>query len=137
MALRFIVDTSVLTRLRISPVRAVVEAQVQARALARTSITDLEIGFSARSGEEWDKLAIAIRELELVETAQHDFVRALDIQRALAANGLRGRKLPGLLVAATAERNNVSVLHYDVDFEIIAGLTGLQHQWVVPRGTVD
>lgn len=137
MALRFIVDTSVLTRLRISPVRAVVEAQVQARALARTSITDLEIGFSARSGEEWDKLAIAIRELELVETAQHDFVRALDIQRALAAGGLSGRKLPGLLVAATAERNNVSVLHYDVDFEIIAGLTGLQHQWVVPRGTVD
>lgn len=137
MALRYVVDTSVLTRLRLDPIRARVMAQVEVRALARTSITDLEIGFSARSGAEWDKLATAIRELELVETTQHDFVRALDIQRALAIGGLRGRKLPDLLIAATAERNNLCVLHYDVDFEIISGLTGLQHEWVVPRGTVD
>ena len=119
------------------PVRTQVSAQVEIRAVARTSITDLEIGSSARSGAEWDKLATAIRELELVETTQHDFERALDIQRGLAAKGLRGRKLPDLLVAATAERNNLCVLHYDVDFEIISGLTGLQHEWVVPRGTVD
>ncbi len=137
MALRYVVDTSVLTRLRMDPIRALVGAQVKVRSLARTSITDLEIGFSARSGAEWDKLATAIRELELVETSQHDFVRALDIQRALAVNGLRGRKLPDLLVAAAAERNNLCVLHYDVDFEIISEVTGLQHEWVVPRGTVD
>jgi predicted nucleic acid-binding protein len=118
-------------------IRILVWAQVSVRALARTSVMDLEIGFSARSGAEWDKLATVIRELELVETSQHDFVRALDIQRALAVNGLRGRKLPDLLVAAAAERNNLCVLHYDVDFEIISGLTGLQHEWVVPRGTVD
>ena len=120
-----------------SPVRDRVEAQVHARTLARTSITDLEIGFSARNGAEWDQLAAAIRELELVPTSQHDFIRALDIQRALAVTGHRGRKLPDLLIAAVAERHNLSVLHYDVDFEIIAGLTGLRNEWVVPRGTID
>ena len=72
MALAHLVDTSVLTRLRMSPVRDRVEAQVRARTLARTSITDLEIGFSARNGAEWDELAAAIRELELVPTSQHD-----------------------------------------------------------------
>ncbi|MEI6624390.1 MAG: PIN domain-containing protein [Actinomycetes bacterium] len=137
MALAHLVDTSVLTRLRMSPVRDRVEAQVHARTLARTSITDLEIGFSARNGAEWDQLAAAIRELELVPTSQHDFVRALDIQRALAVTGHRGRKLPDLLIAAVAERHNLSVLHYDVDFEIISGLTGLRNEWVVPRGTID
>ncbi|MEI6622691.1 MAG: PIN domain-containing protein [Actinomycetes bacterium] len=123
MALTYLVDTSVLTRLRMSAIRNRVEAQIGVRALARTSVTDLEIDFSARNGTEWDKLATSIRQLEFVETSLHDLVRALDIQKALAVSGLRGRKLPDLPIAAAAERNNLCVLHYDIDFEIISSLT--------------
>jgi predicted nucleic acid-binding protein len=47
---------------------------------------------------------------------------------------LRGVKLPDLLVAATAERHDVTVLHYDHDFDLIADVTGQRVEWIVPRG---
>jgi predicted nucleic acid-binding protein len=43
---------------------------------------------------------------------------------------------PDLLIAAVAERERVSVLHYDGDYDLIAQVTGQPAQWVVPRGTV-
>jgi predicted nucleic acid-binding protein len=43
---------------------------------------------------------------------------------------------PDLLIAAVAERERVTVLHYDSDYDLIAGVTGQPMQWVVPRGTV-
>ena len=54
----------------------------------------------------------------------------------LAAVGLhRAVKLPDLLIAATAARHKVEVLHYDADFDRIAGITGQPVRWVVPAGT--
>jgi len=49
---------------------------------------------------------------------------------------MRAVGFPDLLVAAVAERERVTVLHYDGDYELIAQLTSQPMQWVVPRGTV-
>jgi hypothetical protein len=49
---------------------------------------------------------------------------------------IRAVGLPDLLIAAVAERERVTVLHYDGDYELIAQVTGQPVQWVVPRGTV-
>ena len=43
--------------------------------------------------------------------------------------------LPDLIVAATAEFGNATVLHYDHDYDLIAGVTGQPTQWIVARGT--
>ena len=56
MALTHLVDTSVLTRLQVAEVRGAVEPLASAGVLARTSISDLEIGYSARNAREWDSL---------------------------------------------------------------------------------
>ena len=45
--------------------------------------------------------------------------------------------LPDLLIAAVAERERVTVLHYDGDYELITQITGQPVQWVVPPGTVS
>lgn len=45
--------------------------------------------------------------------------------------------MPDLLIAATAERHDVTVLHYDADFDLIAEVTGQLTRWVVPRGSAD
>jgi predicted nucleic acid-binding protein len=42
-----------------------------------------------------------------------------------------------LLIAATAEIKDLTVWHYDADFEVIAEVTGQAAEWVVPRGTAD
>jgi len=42
-----------------------------------------------------------------------------------------------LLVAAVAEVEQLSVLHYDADFELVASITGQPTEWVVPRDSID
>jgi len=49
---------------------------------------------------------------------------------------MRAVGLPDLLVAALAERERVTILHYDGDYDLIAQVTAQPMQWVVPRGTV-
>lgn len=77
--------------------------------LARAGVSDLDVGYSARSAAEWDQLAEALEVFELVETTA-DHVR-------------RARQ--------------VSVLHYDADFDRIAAATGQPCRWVVPAGSAD
>jgi predicted nucleic acid-binding protein len=51
--------------------------------------------------------------------------RVVEIQAALADRGQhRGPSIPDLLIAATAERAHLTVLHVDKDFDTIAGITG-------------
>jgi len=52
------------------------------------------------------------------------------------ARRMRAVGLPDLLIAAVAERERVTVLHYDSDYELIAQVTVQSVQWVVPSGTV-
>jgi predicted nucleic acid-binding protein len=137
VALTHLVDTSVLTRLRAPAVRVAIEWRAEHGELARAGISDLEIGYSARSALEWDRLAGALGVFELVETTADHLRRARHVQRLLAAKHQRGRKVPELLVAAAAEARNLAVLHYDADFDRIAIVTGQPCEWVVPAGSVD
>jgi predicted nucleic acid-binding protein len=137
VALTYLVDTSVLTRLHDSNVRDAIEPKVRAGDVARASISDLEVGFSARSGAEWDRLMAALDVFDLIETSVEHVRRAREVQRLLAAKHQRGRKIPDLLIAAAAEANKLIVLHYDADFERVAVVTGQKCEWVVPAGSVD
>ena len=132
-----LLDTSVLTRLGEASVRAVVEPLAAIGRAARAGISDLEIGFSARNGGEWDDLVGALGAFVLVETTAAHLQRARQVQRMLAVSSQKGRKIPDLLVAAAAEQAGYMVLHYDADFDLIASVTGQSCQWVVPPGTID
>ena len=136
MALTALVDTSVLTRLGHPAVREAVEPLAAAGRLGRPRICDLDIGFSARNALEWDALTGALDAFRPIDTTAAHVQRALQVQRLLAARSQRGRKIPDLLVAAAAETLDVTVLHYDSDFDLIAAVTGQPCSWVVPPGTV-
>jgi hypothetical protein len=137
MALTYLVDTSVLTRLGDRAVRSVIEPKAELGELARAGISDLEVGYSARSGAEWDRFAEALELFKLIETTAEHMRRARQVQRLLAAKHQRGRKVPDLLIAAAAEATSLIVLHYDADFDRIAGVTGQPTEWVVSAGTMD
>lgn len=137
MALTYLVDSSVLTRLAKPAVREGLEPRLSRGELARAGISDLEVGYSARNVDEWDRLSEALDQFELVETTSADVRRAKQVQRLLAAKHQRGRKVPDLLVAAAAETAGLIVLHYDADFDRIAAVTGQSCQWVVAPGTAD
>jgi predicted nucleic acid-binding protein len=59
------------------------------------------------------------------------------VQAALVQRGQhRSAGVADLLIAATAEIEGLTVLHYDADFDLIAEITGQPCEWVVPKGTV-
>ncbi|MEI2815746.1 MAG: PIN domain-containing protein [Microthrixaceae bacterium] len=95
------------------------------------------IGSSARNADEWDRLAVALGAFRRIDVEAHHFDRAHQVQRNLAADGLKGRKIPDLLVAAAAEAAALTVLHYDADFDHIAAVTGQPTEWIVERGSID
>ena len=72
-----LVDTSVLTRLHRREVAAVVEPLASAGRLGRATISDLEIGFSARNAREWDGLMVALEAFDAVEIDADHFERAV------------------------------------------------------------
>ena len=137
MALNYVLDTSVIKRLAHPSIREVVEPLAAGGELARPSMGDLEVGYSARNSDEWDQLIAALDAFDPVDTTAAHVRRALQVQRLLAQRSQRGRKLPDLLIAAAAEELDLTVLHYDADFDLIASVTGQRCTWVVPAGTVD
>ena len=137
MAVRFVLDTSVLTRLRHDSVRAMIRPIVSWGLAGRVTITDLELGNSARNGAEWDRIHSGLSELDAVEIDGSHIARAREVQRALADRGLHGRPVPDLLIAAAAEHAGATVVHYDSDFDVIATVTGQSTRWVVPAGRID
>jgi hypothetical protein len=118
-------------------VRAVVEPLADAGQLGRAGITDLEVGDGSRNAREWDQDMADLSIFELVETSADHMRRARQVQRLLASRGKRGRKVPDLLIAAAAEAAELTLLHYDNDFDLIAKVTGQTCQWVVPAGSID
>ena len=70
-------------------------------------------------------LAADPRGYEWLATRDEERRRALDVQASLWRNGrIRAIGLPDLLIAAVAERERVTVLHYDGDYDLIAQVTG-------------
>ena len=136
MALTHIVDTSVLTRLQEPAVRKTLEALAAAGQVARAGVSDLEIGYSARTAREWDSFEQALSVFHLIETDAGHVRRARQVQRLLAARSQRGRKVSDLLVAAAAEEAGLTVLHYDADFDRISSATGQPCRWVAPAGSI-
>jgi predicted nucleic acid-binding protein len=137
VALTHLVDTSVLKRLGRRVVRSALEPMAAGGHVARAGISDLAIGFSARNGQEWIELVGALEVFDLIETSAGHVHRALQVQRLLAERSKRGRKIPDLLIAAAAEQLNLTVLHYDADFDLIAAVTGQSTEWVAPAGSID
>lgn len=104
MALTHLADTSVLTRITRPQVRAAVRNLLAGRSIARCQLSHVELGYSARNGSEWDRIAAGVGVFPLIEVDATDLRRAAAVQRALADEGLRGRKVPDLVIAAVAER---------------------------------
>jgi predicted nucleic acid-binding protein len=120
-------------------VAARIEPMIVSGMLAICSMTDLELLFSARNGEEHRarREDLALRFVR-VPLDQRDFDRAVEVQGLLADKAQhRAASIPDLVVAAAAEHAGLTILHYNADFELIATVTGQPTEWVVPRGSVD
>ena len=123
----WLIDKSALVRLAASPDAAQWASRIERAMVRITTVTRLEVGYSARSGPELrSKLRqppLASMPVEYLTPIIED--RAVEVLTLLADRGQhRAPSLPDLLIAATAELAGLTVLHLDKDFDVIARVTG-------------
>jgi len=123
----WLIDKSALIRLPTSPARDEWYQRIERGLIRVTTLTLLEIGYSARSGadlqDELHRPPLALLPIEYLTPAIE--ARGMTVQALLAERGLRrAPSVPDLLIAANAELTGATVLHADKDFDLIASVTG-------------
>lgn len=127
----WLIDKSAINRLHLAANSAAWVERIERGLVRISTVTRLEIGFSARSAGDHQALfaepPIASMPVEYLTPLIED--RAVSVQSALAERGQhRAPSIPDLLIAATAELAELTVLHLDKDFELIGALTGQPHE---------
>jgi predicted nucleic acid-binding protein len=123
----WLIDKSALVRLAASPDAAEWAARIERGLVRITTVTRLEIGYSARSGPDLrvglQRPPLSSMPVEYLTPAVED--RSVEVLTLLADRGQhRAPSVPDLIIAATAELAGLTILHLDKDFEVIAEITG-------------
>ena len=123
----WLIDKSALVRLAASPDAAEWAARIERGLVRITTVTRLEAGYSARSGPQlragFQRPPLSSMPVEYLTPAIED--RAVEVLTLLADRGQhRAPSIPDLIIAATAELAGLTVLHLDMDFDLIAEITG-------------
>jgi predicted nucleic acid-binding protein len=134
---RYLADKSALARFPHAAVEQRLRPLLEDGWIATCGIVDLEVLYSARSLGDYEATLQERRSLEDVPITPAVIARAIDMHHDLARRGQHRVPIPDLLIAAAAESVDLIVLHYDSDFELIAQVSDLVQEWVVPRGTVN
>ena len=135
---QWLLDNSALSRLDHPEVQAVLVPRIDSGLVGVSIVTELEVGFSARSIDHYQTTRRSILDrLLAVSITPRAESRARQVQAALVDRGHhRSAGVADLLIAATAETEGLTVMHYDADFDLIAEVTGQPCEWIVPRGTI-
>ncbi|HKT01016.1 MAG TPA: PIN domain nuclease [Rugosimonospora sp.] len=125
----WLIDKSAYVRLQLGQVanRDVWDARINRGLVRLSTITRLELGYCARSGDlgrrQFASPPLSLMPIEHLTPAIED--RAFQVQMILADRGQhRAPSIPDLLIAATAEKTGLTVLAVDKDFDLIAAFTG-------------
>ena len=129
----WLIDKSALARLAASPDAAEWASRIERGLVRITTVTRLEVGYSARSGQDLHaglrQPPVSAMPVEYLTPAIED--RAIEVLTLLADRGQhRAPSVPDLIIAATAELAGLTVLHYDKDFDLIARITGQPAEWL-------
>jgi hypothetical protein len=123
----WLIDKSAIGRLHLAAKAAEWAKRIDRGVVRICTVTRLEVGYSARSVADHRTMLseppVASMPVEYLTPRIED--RALELQSVLAERGQhRAPSIPDLLIAATAELSELTVLHLDKDFELIAQVTG-------------
>src|SRR3954454_1919719 len=124
--------------MRVSAVGDRLEPLITGGLVATCAGLDAEALFSTQDPAQYEHVRADRREAyEYLPTDDGHWQRAFDAQRLLASTGRhRAVGIIDLLTAVLASEHEVTIVHYDADFEMAAEVLQFEHRWVLPRGTV-
>ncbi len=98
----------------------------------------LELLYSARGPADYMTFAEELDGLPTCPLSRRAIDRTGDVQALLAEQGQhRGPSAVDLYIAAIAEVNDLTLIHYDRHFDEIARVTGQPTEWIAKRGTLE
>ena len=98
-----------------------------------------ELLHSTNNAEEFRARRADLGALERAPIDDAEWEAALDVCQGLAGQGgalHRSVRLHDTLIAIAAQRADLTVLHYDADFDRIASVTGQPCEWIAPQGSL-
>lgn len=135
---RYLIDKSALSRWRHPVVAEVLEPLHRRGLLGVSGAVRIEMMYSARDAADAEHLRQWLDGFDHYPCPDKVWDAAVETQdKAIKKGNHRALSLPDLVIAATAQRHRVTVLHYDEDYDQIAALSGHGSRWVVERGAAD
>ena len=121
----YLIDTSGLFRILQRKLREAWSEELAAGVIAVCPVVELEFLYSARSlADRLDKQRLLRTVFGWVPMTERAYDRAAGVQQLLTEAGKHRSAGPvDLLIAATAEREHLTVLCDDRDFEVVASVT--------------
>jgi predicted nucleic acid-binding protein len=135
-----LVDTSVWVYRRHPSIGPWFDQQLLTRQLAICEQVRLELLYAARNVAEFQVLRSSLLVLPAYPIESGHWERALEVYERLAAvrpEWHRSVRHPDLLIAACAEANGLTLVHYEQAFEVIGRITQQRMRWVAPAGSLE
>lgn len=135
---RYLIDTSALAKLlRGNGDMHGWDKAAEAGLIALCDTVELEYLFGARSWDDRNAIkAVFTGMFGWIPSDERMFRRATEVQDALTRRGEhRSAGAADLLIAATAELHDLTLIHRDHDFEWVAAITGQPLEWFGPKET--
>lgn len=134
-----VVDTSAWSRGHLPAVRDAWVAALLEDRIRLSPAVKLEILLSAGDGASFDTMQVdldALRPAPLNRSVLRTAERAM---RALARTGAGAQRIPivDCLVAAAAQEIDATLLHYDADYDRLAGVMDFESAWLAPPGSLS
>lgn len=108
--------------------------------IATCDMVRLELLFTSRDHEDFAVMREKLDSLRTAPIGDRAWRRATDVFELFAERGpLHHRQIgiADLLIAAAAELAELTLLHYDRHFELIAEVTGQPVEAIAPLGSLD
>ena len=112
---------------------------IEAGLVATCATLDAEALYSTRNTGEYERVRVDRRiAYEYLPTDDRHWERAFDAQRELARTSRhRSVGIADLITAVLAGEHQLTLIHYDADFDIAAEVIDFEHRWVTTRGAIS
>jgi len=135
----FIADSSAWSNANHPNVRDEWADALRSEQIATCPVVKLELLYSARDGDDYDRLdeiLAALRDVPITRSVTNAALAALRRLAHIEPRYQRSVKFPDLLVAAAAQDAAVGVLHYDHHYDRLAEVLEFESRWIATAGSL-
>ena len=137
LSAKYLADKSALARFPVPAVGARLRPLMEEGLIATCAIIDLDVLFSSRSLADYERVSRERSFFTSVEITPRVWDLVFEMQCSLAERGQHRLAIPDIIISAVGKVSDLTILHYDTDFERLKLVGGASQEWIIPRGSAE